>query len=122
MAKMYESMTFGTDGLVYGLNPATQAFMVTIKALGAPATLPRGTVLAVDADNKMVVLGSGTGTANCILCDDTEVGTSDVKATAYLSGHFAIEKLTVADGYTLTAADKAALRDVGILLSNAIEV
>lgn len=122
MAKMYESMTFGTDGLVYGLNPATQAFMVTIKALSAPATLPRGTVLAVDADNKMVVLGSGTGTANCILCDDTEVGTSDVKATAYLSGHFAIEKLTVADGYTLTAADKAALRDVGILLSNAIEV
>lgn len=122
MAKMYESMTFGTDGLVYGLTPATQAFMVTIKAVSAPATLPRGTVLAVGSDNKMVVLGSGTGTANCILCDDTEVGTSDVKTSAYLSGHFAIEKLTVADGYTLTAADKAALRDVGILLSNAIEV
>ena len=90
--------------------------------LSAPATLKRGTVLAVGSDNKMVVLGSGTGTANCVLCDDTEVGTSDVKAVAYRSGHFAIEKLTVAASYTLTAADKAALRDAGILLSNAVEM
>lgn len=119
MAK-YESMTFGTDGLVYGLNPATEAFMVTIKANAG--ALKRGTVLAVDADGKMVVLGSGTGTANCILCDDTVVGTSDVKAVAYRSGHFAVEKLSVASGYTITAADKAALRDVGILVSNAVEL
>lgn len=122
MANLYESKTIGTDGLVCGLNPATEAFMVTIKALAAPATLKRGTVLAVGTDNKMVVLGSGTGTANCILCDDTEVGTSDVKAAAYRSGHFAIEKLTAAASYTLTAADKAALRDAGILLSNAVEM
>jgi hypothetical protein len=27
----------------------------------------------------------------------------------------------VASGYTITAADKAALRDAGILLSNAVE-
>lgn len=119
MAK-YESMTFGTDGLVYGLNPKTEAFMVTIKANAG--ALKRGTVLAVDADNKMVVLGSGTGTANCVLCDDTEVGASDVVAAAYRSGHFTVEKLSVASGYTITAADKAALRDVGILVSNAVEL
>ena len=119
MAK-YESMTFGTDGLVYGLNPKTEAFMVTIKANAG--TLKRGTVLAVDADNKMVVLGSGTGTANCVLCDDTEVGATDVVAAAYCAGHFAVEKLAVASGYTITAADKAALRDVGILVSNAVEL
>ena len=122
MANMYESKTIGTDGLVCGLNPAAEAFMVTIKALSAPATLARGTVLAVDADNKMVVLGSGTGTANCILCDDTEVGTSDIKALAYRTGHFTAEKLTVASGYTMKAADKEALRDAGILLSNAVEM
>jgi hypothetical protein len=119
MAK-YESMTIGTDGLVYGLNPKTEAFMVTIKANAG--ALKRGTVLAVDADGKMVVLGSGTGTANCILCDDTEVGASDVVAAAYRGGHFAVEKLAVASGYTITAADKAALRDVGILVSNAMEL
>ena len=118
MAK-YESMTFGTDGLVYGLNPKTEAFMVKIKANAGK--LKRGTVLAVGSDGKMVVLGSGTGTANCILCDDTEVGASDVAAVAYCSGHFTAEKLAVASGYTITAADKAALRDVGILVSNAME-
>ena len=119
MANLYESKTIGTDGLVYDLNPATEAFMVTIKANAG--ALKRGTVLAVGSDNKMVVLGSGTGTANCILCDDIEVGTSDVKATAYRAGHFTVEKLSVASGYTITDADKAALRDAGILLSNAVE-
>jgi len=122
MARLNESKTVETDGLVYGLNPAPEAFMVTIKALSAPATLRRGTVLAIGSDNKMIVLGAGEGTANCILCDDTEVGTSDVKATAYRTGHFAAEKLTVAASYTLTAADKEALRDAGILLSNAAEM
>ena len=117
---LYESKTVGTDGLVYDMNPATEAFFVTIKA-GA-GSLKRGTVLAVDSDNKMVVLGSGTGTANCILCDDTEVGSSDVKALAYRAGHFAVEKLHVAASYTITAADKAALRDAGILVSNAVEM
>ena len=117
---MYESMTFGTDGLVYGLNPKTEAFMVTIKANAG--ALKRGTVLAVDADDKMIVLGSGEGTANCILCDDVNVGASDVTAVAYRSGHFTVEKLTVASDYTITADDKAALRSVGILLSNAVEL
>ena len=117
---MYESMTFGTDGLVYGLNPKTEAFMVVIKANAG--ALKRGTVLAVGEDSKMVVLGSGTGTANCILCDDVTVGASDVVAVAYCSGHFTVEKLSVASGYTITAADKAALRDVGILVSNAMEL
>ncbi len=119
MANLYESKTFDTDGLVYGLNPATEAFMVTIKANAG--ALKRGTVLAVDADGKMVVLGSGTGTANCILCDDVVVGDADVKAAAYRAGHFAVEKLTVASGYTIKATDKEALRDAGILLSNAVE-
>lgn len=119
MANLYETMNVGTDGLVYDMNPATEAFFVTIKANAG--ALKRGTVLAVDGD-KMVVLGSGTGTANCILCDDTVVGSSDVKALAYRAGHFAVEKLHVAASYTMTAADKAALRDAGILVSNAVEL
>ena len=119
MANLYESKTIGTDGLVCGVNPATEAFMVTIKANAG--ALKRGTVLAIDSTGKMVVLGSGTGTANCILCDDIEVGSADVVAAAYRAGHFAVEKLTVASGYTIKAADKEALRDAGILLSNAVE-
>ena len=118
MANLYESKTIGTDGLVYDHNPAPEAFFVTIKANAG--ALKRGTVLAVDSDNKMVVLGSGSGTANCVLCDATEVGASDVKALAYRTGHFTVEKMYVADGYTMTAADKANLRDAGILVSNAM--
>ena len=120
MSNLYESKTVGTDGLVYDINHATEAFFVTIKANAG--ALKRGTVLAVDSNNKMIVLGSGTGTANCILCDDTVVGDADTKALAYRAGHFAVEKLHVAASYTLSAADKAALRDAGILVSNAVEM
>jgi hypothetical protein len=121
--KLYGSKEITTDGLIYGLNPPVEAFFVTIRALGAEKTLPRGTVLALSAtDKKMVVLGNGDAKANCILCDDTVVGTEDVKAMAYRQGHFAVEKLTVADDYTLTAEDKETLRGLGILLSNAVEV
>lgn len=119
---MYETKSITTDGLLATLNPAAEAFTVTIKALSAPATLKRGTVLATDSSGKMIVLGSADGTANCVLCDDTEVGTSDVKAVAYRTGHFAAEKLIVANSYTMTAADKEALRDAGILVSNAVEM
>lgn len=123
MSKLYESKTIGTDGLIYGLNPAVDAFFVTIRALDAEKTLERGTVLALSAtDGKMVVLGAEEAPANCVLADDTVVGTEDVKAVAYRKGHFAIEKLHVADGYKLTAADKETLRDAGILLSNAVKL
>ena len=118
MANMYETKTVGTDGLLYDMNPAPEAFFVTIKANAG--SLKRGTVLAVGSDNIMVVLGSGSGTANCILCDDVEVGTSNTKALAYRAGHFTAEKLICAASYTMTAADKANLRDAGILVSNAV--
>lgn len=59
--------------------------------------------------------------ADCVLCDDTVVGTAaDVVALAYRTGHFARNKLIVADDYTLTAADEQDLRKAGILLDDAI--
>ena len=47
--------------------------------------------------------------------------TESVNGLAYRTGHFAADKLIVAEGYKITAADKEALRDVGILLSDAME-
>lgn len=122
MTDLYEVKTVEADGLIASGTPAVDAFFVTIAGLAAATTLKRGTVLALNGDGKMIVLGSGEGTANCVLCDDTAIGTEEVKAVAYRSGHFAVEKLAVADGYTMTATDKEALRAVGILLSNAIEL
>lgn len=117
----------GYDGLIVANEPVADVLTVTIrKEATAAATYKRGTVLAL-GDGKLVILGSTattneTPTANCILAEDVEVGTTaDVTALAYRTGHFARNKLAVASGYTLKATDEEELRKAGILLSDAIE-
>lgn len=124
----------GYDGLIVANEPVADVLTVTIrKEATAAATYKRGTVLALsagtagDGDGKLVILGSTattneTLTANCILAEDVEVGTTaDVTVLAYRTGHFARNKLAVASGYTLKATDEEELRKAGILLSDAIE-
>lgn len=123
----------GYDGLIVANEPVADVFTVTIrsKEATAAATYKRGTVLALSAgtagDGKLVILGSTaatneTLTANCILAEDVEVGTTaDVTVLAYRTGHFARNKLAVASSYTLKATDEEELRKAGILLSDAIE-
>lgn len=119
----------GYDGLIVANEPVADVFTVTIrKEATAAATYKRGTVLALSAgDGKLVILGSTattneTLTANCILAEDVEVGTTaDVTVLAYRTGHFARNKLAVASGYTMKATDEEELRKAGILLSDAIE-
>ena len=99
----------GYDGLIVANEPVADVFTVTIrKEATAAATYKRGTVLALPAgDGKLVILGSTattneTLTANCILAEDVEVGTTaDVTVLAYRTGHFARNKLAAASGYTL---------------------
>lgn len=121
----------GYDGLIVANEPVADVLTVTIRKEAAAAAYKRGTVLALPAgtagDDKLVILGSTattneTLTANCILAEDVEVGTTaDVTALAYRTGHFARNKLAVASGYTLKATDEEELRKAGILLSDAIE-
>lgn len=121
----------GYDGLIVANEPVADVFTVTIRKEAAAATYKRGTVLALPAgtagDGNLVILGSTattneTLTANCILAEDVEVGTTaDVTVLAFRTGHFARNKLAVASGYTLKATDEEELRKVGILLSDAIE-
>lgn len=118
----------GYDGLIVANEPVADVLTVTIrKEATAAATYKRGTVMALSAgtagDGKLVILGStATLTANCILAEDVEVGTTaDVTVLAYRTGHFARNKLAVASGYTLKATDEEELRKAGILLSDAIE-
>ena len=123
----------GYDGLIVANEPVADVFTVTIrKEATAAATYKRGTVLALSAgtagDDKLVILGTTATTnetlttANCILAEDVEVGTTaDVTVLAYRTGHFARNKLAVASGYTLKATDEEELRKAGILLSDAIE-
>ena len=107
------------DGLITGLNPPTRVDGGTIAKLAAPATLKRGTLL-VKADSGLLSIYDGTGTPDCILCDDTEVGTAeDVPVDVYVAGCFDPEKVTVGDGYTITQADKDKLRTYSIVFKAA---
>ena len=90
----------------------------------------RGTVLALSAgtagDGLRVILGTTaksneTLTANCVLADDVEVGTtSDAVATAYRTGHFNENSLITDNSHAISETDKEALRSAGILLSDAV--
>ena len=130
LSKKLGEMNF--DGLFTDVVPAVQVRGGIIrKQTTSAVTLKRGTILAKSygtaGDGKLVILGSTattneTLTANCILAEDVEVGTTaDVTVLAYRTGHFARNKLAVASGYTLKATDEEELRKAGILLSDAIE-
>lgn len=118
------------DGLIVNNEPVADVFSVTIRKGAAAATLKRGTVLALSegtaGDGKTVILGTTaaeneTLTANCVLADDVEVGTTaDAVALAYRTGHFARNKVIAKSGTSLSAADEEALRKGGILLSDAL--
>ena len=123
----------GPDNLIADMYPPTDPFTVKIrKEATAAATYKRGTVLALSAgtagDGKFVILGTTaatneTLTANCVLAEDAEVGTDEaVPGIAYRTGHFNTNRLIVAEGYTITAADREALRGAGILTSEAVEI
>lgn len=71
--------------------------------------------------NNVVVYIPETLTPDCILCEDTVVGTSDdVNAAVYKAGCFDPKKFDVASGHTITAAEIDALRIRNIYLVEAI--
>ena len=130
MSELSKSLgTMEFDGLIADINPKLVVSGGTIRKLSKADTIKRGTILAkssgTSGDGKLVVLGTAaTGdevlTANCILCDDVDVGTADdVTAPVYLMGCFNSNKVTVADRYTMTEADKDALRNGGIVFKAA---
>jgi hypothetical protein len=114
------------DGLVTDTKPAVIVAGGTLLKLAAETTLKRGTLLAKSASTgKLVIFGTtadqgDTLTADCILCDDTKVGTAaDVKAPVYIAGCFDPDKLVIAEGATITEAVKDTLRTKGIILKAA---
>ena len=116
------------DNLIASHFPAPEVFTVTIVKDTAAQSLKRGTVLAYSSgtggSSAHKVLGTTAGsnealTADAILAEDVEVGTTDnATALAYRTGHFNENALIVKQGYTFKETDKIALRDVGILLSD----
>jgi hypothetical protein len=113
------------DGLVTDIVPPVQVRGGTVAKVSEATIYKRGTILAKSAtDNTLSVLGGGasgdTLTADCILCDDTEVGTAgNITAMVYTAGCFDPAKCVVADGYTLSEKDKNELRMRGIVFKAA---
>lgn len=127
--------TVGYDNLINGSYPPAEPFSVVIRKGAAETTYKRGTVLALSSsDGKYVILGTAaasggddgtteTLTANAILAADVTVGTAnDETAVAYRTGHFNSNALIMDEDHTFSAADKEALRGVGILISDAVEI
>ena len=120
MSRLDENLgAMSYDNLINGVCPAAEVFHVQVKA--GQGVLERGTLLAA-ADGGMVKISSATtGKANAVLAEPVDT-TETQNAIAYRTGHFNANSLLVADGYEITAADKEALRIVGILISDAVEV
>ena len=121
--------TVGYDNLINGLYPPAEPFSVVIRKGSAETTYKRGTLSEGTArDGKYVILGTAaasneTLTANCVLAEDVTVGTAnDETAVAYRTGHFNSNALIMDAEHTFSAADKEALRGVGILISDAVEI
>ena len=117
LSKKIGDMVF--DGLVTDLTPHIQVSGGVIAKGAAMTTYKRGTVLGM-SDGGTLSIYDGTGTPNCILCDDTDVGTEeDANVSVYISGCFNPNKVTLADSYELTADDIDQLRMRGIIFKAA---
>ena len=114
------------ENLFAGLDPRALTKAGILRKLGTAATLVRGTLLAKSSgsagDGKLVIFGTTaatneTLTADCVLAEDVEVGTSvDEPALVYITGNFIEDELVLATGASLTEDDRDALRVRGILL------
>jgi hypothetical protein len=131
--------TVGFDNLIASMYPPAEVFHVELRA--GQGLLGRGTLLARKDDGTMEMISTDTtGKANAILAEPADTGAPVVKAQAdgeqaatlaeaetvfgiaYRTGHFNTNRLIVAEDYTITAADKEALRVAGILTSEAVEI
>ena len=119
----------GQDNLI--ARPFPRALTFGIKIAAGEGVLKRGTILTAKDDGSYVVCGkkvttgegeSATTTTysnpSAVLADDVDAsGSTSATAVAYRSGNFNPAAVIVADGYTLTGADKDNLRKYDIVFT-----
>lgn len=107
------------DDLIADTQPPCRTGGATVKS-GA-GELKRGTVMAKGADGLLDILGKDPDAeAYGVLTDDINAADEDLPVTIYIGGKFNSNKITVADGYTITEKDKDTLRKYGIELTAAL--
>lgn len=111
--------TIEYDNLFY--SDDVKAIPAGVIVASGQGILKRGTLLAKTSENKMVVLGSEEGAvADCVLTDEVDATSADADAIAYIQGDFNINELIVAEGYTISQADKDTLRTKNILIGRTL--
>lgn len=116
--------TFEYDDLIIDGSHSLDVKGITIAS--GQGKLQRGTVLAIGADKKAVILGTKDSTpalysADCILTDDVDATSADVYTTAYQSGKFNKGALIVKSDYKLADTDIDTLRTKGIFVEGVME-
>lgn len=120
MANYYETMgSMEYPNIVNGAGVPVVTGLRTI--LSGQGVLKKGTALAKNSAGKMVILGTASATANCVLAEDVDATSADATALVYLSGHFNRNNLVVNTGYTITDADVEAFRAAGIYVENSMK-
>ena len=114
------------ENLIAQLDPPALKRAGLIRKLGTAGTLKRGTLLAKSGgsagDGKLVIFGTTaatneTLTADCILAEDIDVGTSnDENALVFYQGNFNEDALIIASGASIGDSDKDDLRLRNIIL------
>ena len=120
MANLYENVGAIDYNDIIASAPPT-AHVATIKLAASQGVLPRGAVVSGTAGGEMTELAAAiaSGADVFVLCDETDTGTSGaVYAFAYKTGNFVRQRL-VTNGYALVAADYKAMRDAGLITTDA---
>ena len=114
------------ENLIAQLDPPALKKAGLIRKLGTAGTLKRGTLLAKSSgsagDGKLVIFGTTaatneTLTADCILAEDIDVGTSnDENALVFYQGNFNQDALIIKSGASIGDSDKDDLRLRNIIL------
>lgn len=104
------------DNLI--VDPTVKQITGSVTVASGQGVLVRGTVVA-ESGGKAVAMNADL-TPYGILTDAVDASAGDAVAEVYLTGKFNKGALKVAEGYTLTAEDFAALRNGGIFVENMI--
>ncbi len=114
------------ENLIAQLDPPALKRAGVIRKFGTAGTLKRGTLLAKSGgsagDGKLVIFGTTaatneTLTADCILAEDIDVGTTnDENALVFYQGNFNEDALIIKSGASIGDGDKDDLRLRNIIL------
>lgn len=114
--QLNESSEMKMDNLIHDYLKLIDAKAIVLTLPEGAGVLKRGQLVDFDAGSKTYSIHKAGGTANCVLCKDTEYAESDVDipVSAYISGDF--RKSSLITDVELDVVDEENLRSAGIVL------